>query len=42
MANNDEHKRWSQPEDIPLAILVIPIVLGITLISTVIGMVILY
>jgi hypothetical protein len=42
MADNHEHKRWSQPEDVPLAVLVVPIVLGITLISTVIGMVILF
>lgn len=37
-----EPKRWSVPEDVPTAVLVVPIVLGITIISTVVGMIILF
>lgn len=37
-----EPRRWSVPEDVPQAVLVVPIVLGITIITTVVGMIILF
>lgn len=35
-------QRWVAPEDIPMAVLVIPLTISITIISTVIGMVIVF